>query len=333
MSKKNPRVTLQDIADAVGVTKMTVSRYLREPATVATNTRTRIADAIEELGYIKNRAPSMLARASSKTIGVVVSSLSNQVFSAVVQGIESVTRAHGFDTLLMHTGYDSATEEEKVAALLSYQIDALILTETEHTPLTRQMLRQADIPVVECMELPSQPLDMAVGLDHDAAAFAAVNQLIEAGCQDIAYFAARMDTRTQHRKNGYQRALQQAGLSEKIMQTTMSSSFSLGRELLNDALAQFETIDGIFCTNDDIAAGALLCAQEYGLRIPEDIRIIGYNQLDIGQALTPALASVVTPRFLMGQTSASLLLARLRNEVVEQPIVDVGFSIDAGGSL
>ena len=94
------RPTLQDIADLTGVTKMTVSRYLRDPSAVAEGTRERIAAAVEELGYIPNRAPDMLSNATSKAIGILIPSLSNQVFSAVIHGIEAVTRPAGYQTLL-----------------------------------------------------------------------------------------------------------------------------------------------------------------------------------------------------------------------------------------
>ena len=99
------RPTLQDIADLTGVTKMTVSRYLRDPSAVAEGTRERIAAAVEELGYIPNRAPDMLSNATSKAIGILIPSLSNQVFSAVIHGIEAVTRPAGYQTLLAHYGY------------------------------------------------------------------------------------------------------------------------------------------------------------------------------------------------------------------------------------
>ena len=106
------RPTLQDIADLTGVTKMTVSRYLRDPSAVAEGTRERIAAAVEELGYIPNRAPDMLSNATSKAIGILIPSLSNQVFSAVIHGIEAVTRPAGYQTLLAHYGYSPEREEE-----------------------------------------------------------------------------------------------------------------------------------------------------------------------------------------------------------------------------
>ncbi len=151
------RPTLQDIADLTGVTKMTVSRYLRDPQTVAEGTRERIAAAVEELGYIPNRAPDILSNATSRAIGILIPSLSNQVFSAVIHGIEAVTRPAGYQTLLAHYGYSPEREEEQIASLLSYNVDGLILSDSRHTERTRKMIATAGIPVVETMDLPPTP--------------------------------------------------------------------------------------------------------------------------------------------------------------------------------
>lgn len=118
--KKRP--VLQDVADLVGVTKMTVSRYLRNPEQVSEALRGKIAVALDELGYIPNRAPDILSNATSRAIGVLLPSLTNQVFSEVLRGIESVTDAFGYQTMLAHYGYKPEMEEE------TPRIDAL----TEH---------------------------------------------------------------------------------------------------------------------------------------------------------------------------------------------------------
>lgn len=188
---KKTRTTLQDVADQVGVTKMTVSRYMRNPESVAEKTRVKIAAAIEEMGYIENRAPAMLSKSSSKAIGILLPSLSNQIFASFVQGIETVTKANGYETLLAHFSYDELEEERKIASLLSYQVDGLILTESHHTPRTLQMIKNAGVPVVETMELPPQPIDMAVGLDHEDASYNAVKRMLDAGKRTIVYFGAR----------------------------------------------------------------------------------------------------------------------------------------------
>ncbi|MFA0087795.1 substrate-binding domain-containing protein [Vibrio sp. 10N.261.51.F12] len=327
------RPTLQDIADQVGVTKMTVSRFMRNPDSVALKTRVKIAKVVEEVGYIENRAPAMLSKSSSKAIGILLPSLSNQIFASFVQGIEAVTKAHGYDTLIAHFGYDEQEEENKVASLLSYQVDALILTESHHTKRTLQMIKTANIPVVETMELPENPIDMAVGLDHIEASYQAVKQMIIKGRTSIAYFGARLDTRTQLRMQGYDKAMSEAGLEIKHILTGSHSSFSLASELLDMALAQYPDIDGVFCTNDDLAIGTILTAQQRNILVPDDLAVVGYNALDIGQAIHPRLISVDTPRYEIGEKSAQLLIAALKGERPKQRSYDLGHQLTTGDSL
>jgi LacI family transcriptional regulator, gluconate utilization system Gnt-I transcriptional repressor len=201
------RPTLQDIADLTGVTKMTVSRYLRDPQAVAEATQERIAAAVEQLGYIPNRAPEILSNATSRAIGILIPSLSNQVFSALVRGIASVTRPAGYQTLLAHYGYSPEREEEQVASLLSYHVDALILSDSLHTPRTRKMIATAGIPVVETMDLPEQPIDLVVGMDHRAAAQAMVTEMLSRGRRRPIYLGAQLDVRTRLRMEGYDQAM------------------------------------------------------------------------------------------------------------------------------
>ncbi len=330
---KKSRTTLQDVADAVGVTKMTVSRYMRNPESVAKKTQEKIAAVIEQLGYIENRAPAMLSRASSNAIGVLLPSLSNQIFASFMQGVENVTKANGYETLLAHFGYDEQEEERKIASLLSYQVDGLILTASNHTPRTLQMIHNAGVPVVETMELPPAPIDMVVGLDHLDASYQVVRRMIAAGKRSIAYFGARLDTRTHLRMLGYDKAMQEAGLTTRHILTSEHSSFSLAENLLERALRQYPDLDGVFCTNDDIAIGTLFAAQQRGIKVPEQLSIVGYNALDIGKTIRPQITSVDTPRFDIGQKSAELIIARLKNEPIAQPIIDMGYIIREGESI
>ncbi|QJR82810.1 LacI family DNA-binding transcriptional regulator [Alteromonas pelagimontana] len=330
---KKKRATLQDIANRVGVTKMTVSRFLRAPHSVSSTTRTKIAAAVEELGYIQNRAPAMLSKSLSKAIGVVIPSLSNQVFATLVQGIEHTTGAHGYDTLIAHTGYSAVKEEEKIAMLLSYQVDGLILSETNHTTRTLRMLERAGIPVVETMELPDTPVDMAVGLNHANVAYEVVTKMLTTGRRNIVYLAARLDTRTRLRQQGYERAMTEAGQAPMVIATEAHSSFTLGGTLLQQALTRYPQVDGIFCTNDDIAVGAMMHCKANNIDIPHRLSVVGYNALDIGQAMTPKLTSVATPRFDIGVKSAELIIAALNGDPPPQKSYDLGYTLTAGESL
>ena len=149
---KNKRPTLQDVADLVGVTKMTVSRFLRNPEQVSVPLQTKIAEALEDLGYIPNRAPDILSKSKSHAIGVLLPSLTNQVFAEVIRGIESILEPAGYQTMLAHYGYSKEAEESRIATLLSYGVDGLIISESYHTERVRKMLSVAGIPVIEIMD-------------------------------------------------------------------------------------------------------------------------------------------------------------------------------------
>lgn len=331
MKKKRP--SLQDVASRVGVTKMTVSRFLRNPEQVSEALREKIARELDSLNYIPNRAPDILSNSTSHAIGVLLPSLTNQVFAEVIRGIESVTDKYGYQTMLAHYGYRAEKEEERLLSLLSYNIDGLILAERTHTPKTMKMLETAGIPVVEIMDSVSPCFDSAVGLDNIEASRKMVSEMIHRGCKRIIYLGARQDERTLMRLQGYEQAMQEAGLPIGHVMTPKSSSYSLGTELLHEARKQYPDLDGLYCTNDDIAIGAIFECQRMGIAVPEQIAISGFHGHDVGQVMTPRLASIFTPRDEMGQQAADLLLKRMKGKIARGQVIDVGFRIITGESI
>ncbi|CCN33650.1 HTH-type transcriptional regulator gntR [Vibrio nigripulchritudo SFn27] len=331
MKKKRP--TLQDVADLVGVTKMTVSRCLRDPSQVSEKLSVKIQQAVEELGYIPNRAPDILSNAKSKAIGVLVPSLTNQVFAEVIRGIEQITAPAGYQTMIAHYGYSAEVEEQNIASLLSYNVDAMILSENEHTPKAKKMLEVASIPVIEIMDSVSERLQQAVGFNNHQAAKSMTKAMIDSGRKNIAYFAARMDRRTQLKMAGYREAMQEAGLEPLELQTESASSFTLGAELLKQTLKSNSDTDGIFCTNDDLAIGAFYECIRQGISVPDQIGIAGFHGHDISQAMTPKLATVITPREEIGIQAATHLLKRLAGEPISEPVIDLSYQINMGESL
>mgnify|MGYP001210684663 CR=1 FL=1 len=333
MANKNKRPTLQDIADRVGVTKMTVSRCLRDPSQVSELLQDKISQAVEELGYIPNRAPDILSNAKSNAIGVLVPSLTNQVFAEVIRGIESVTTPAGYQTMIAHYSYSTELEEQSIASLLSYNVDAIILSENIHTDRARKMLQTAAIPVVEIMDSYAQPIEQAVGFDNTQAAQDMTLALLEKGRKRIAYFAARMDERTRLKMQGYRQAVENAGQDPISLQTEEASSFTLGATLLDQMLEHYPDVDGIVCTNDDLAIGALYECQRRGIRVPEQIAIAGFHGHDISQVIIPKLATVITPREEIGRVAAEQLIERLKGNESWEKTIDLGYKIEYGESI
>ncbi|UWS33460.1 gluconate operon transcriptional repressor GntR [Erwinia pyrifoliae] len=331
MKKKRPG--LQDVADRVGITKMTVSRYLRHPDQVSAALQSRIAAALDALGYIPNRAPDMLSNATSRAIGVLLPSLTNQVFADVLRGIETVTDRAGYQTMLAHFGYSAEKEELQLRSLLAWNIDGLILTERTHTAGSLRMIETAGIPVVETMDCISPCLDMAVGVDNVEAARQMTQAILQKGHRHTVYLGARLDERTLQKEQGYRLAMLEAGLEPKSVMMEAASSFSAGAMLLCEAQKRYPQTDSLFCTNDDLAVGAMFECQRQGLRVPQQMAIAGFHGHDIARVVVPQLATVQTPRERIGHQAAELLLARIRGERVTQQPVDVGFTIFTSESI
>lgn len=333
MTPKRKRPTLQHIADHLGITKMTISRYLRNPEAVAHQTGLRIAEAITEFGYIPNRAPDILSNAKSRAIGVLVPSLTNQVFADVIKGIELVTDKAGYQTMLAHYGYSQEKEEQRIESLLSYNVDGIILSENHHSKRTLKMLEVANIPVIEIMDSSEIGIQQAVGFDNISAAQSMVETMISRGHKNIVYFTARMDKRTKLKMQGYEQAMLKYHLEPHSLITDEPSSFTLGAKQLQQALAQYPDIDGIFCTNDDLAIGALFECQRLGIKVPKEMAIAGFHGHDVGQSLTPQLATVITPRLEIGKVAAQELLNRLKGEAQQSSIINLGYQIHLGESI
>lgn len=330
---KNRRPSLQDVADRVGITKMTVSRFLRNPEQVSESLRGKIAQAVDDLGYIPNKAPDILSNATSHAIGVLLPSLTNQVFAEVIRGIESVTDKHSYQTMLAHYGYLPEKEEERLTSLLSYNIDGVILAERTHTDRTLRMLKTSGIPVVEIMDSVSPCLDIAVGIDNFEASRQMTHAMIARGCRKVVYIGARYDERTFIRLKGYEQAMLDAKLEPRNVMTQESSSYSLGAQLLHSCKEKYPDTDGLFCTNDDLAIGAIFECQRLGINVPKDLAISGFHGHDVGQVMTPKLASILTPRDQMGRKAAEVLLARMSGKKVAATHFDVGFFLLTGESI
>ncbi len=330
--KKN-RVTMQDVAKRLGITKMTVSRFLNKPSSVAAATATKIQNAVNELGFVPSRVPAMLAQDSSKALGVVIPSFSNMVFADMIQGIEDAARAQDFSVLIAHSGYSQPLEERLIADLLSYQVDGLILTEPEHSELTCRRIKAMAVPCVETMSIPSAPLQHAIGLNHRSVMRHCTKALLDSGRLQPVYFGVRLDIRTMQRQQGYEDAMREYGLTPCVLDSEERSNFTLASKLMQECLIRYPHADAILTTNDDIAVGAMLACQSRGIKIPDDIAILGYNGLNIGSATIPMLCSIGTPRYEIGRQAVALLLQNLQEHDMPSQNIILPYSITAGHSV
>lgn len=329
---KVQRITLHDIAALAGVTKMTVSRYLRTPEKVKPETAERIASVIAEVGYEPDPDNPVVSGNIAPRIGVLVPSFHNQIFADVLAGIESVTTSHGYQTLVVNYDYDSLREEEQIATVLAFNVKGLLLTESVHTLRAEKYLKAAKIPIAEVMGLTDNPERINVGFDNYRAGFDMTNMLLASGKKHIVYFGSMSDIRDEQRYAGYCKAMEAAELSVGRISPNKVSSVSIGTGMMTLARQMYKEMDGILCTNDDLAVGVLQECLASGIKVPQEMAIAGFHGLEIGQIITPRLASVLTPRFEMGKVATEILIKKIKGiPTIEK--VDLHYRLSMGETI
>jgi LacI family gluconate utilization system Gnt-I transcriptional repressor len=187
------------------------------------------------------------------------------------------------------------------------------------------------IPVIQTMELTDAPIDINIGLSQIEAGYAATRYLIDLGFRRIGHVAARLEPRARRRMEGYRRAMNEVGIdpAQMISSTTRPSTFALGAELFSEILAAAPNVEAVFCCNDDLALGAVFECQRRGIRIPEDLSIIGFNDLEFCASAFPSLTTVATPRYEIASRAAEIVLDIIQGSG-ERPTerrLDLGFRI------
>ena len=330
------RATLADVASRAGVSPVTVSRAIRHPEMVSEELRLRIDDAVRTLNYIPNHLASALASTRTQIVGVVVPSLTNGVFDDYLGAIQDVLNPAGIQVLVSNVRYSEVEEEKAIQTLLGYHPEAMIVTGVDQTERSRQMLRNSGVPVVQTMDITATPIDLNIGLDHSAAGAAAVHYLYDQGHRKIAHLTARGDPRARRRHAGYLRAMTELGLSTEglVVASPTTSTVEMGGQQFAEVLAQVPDVSAVFTCNDDLALGTLFECQRRSITVPDDVAIVGFNDLDFCIAAVPTLTSVSTERRKMGTWSAEAILEIIRGSGKRPrlPQVDVGFSIKKRGS-
>jgi len=321
------RATLEEVAQLAGVSTMTASRALSQPRLVSETTRAKVEQAVAELGYVPNRAARALASAHSRVIVVLVPSLSNAVFTAVLDGIHDAVEASQYQLLIGNTHYSDAEEEKLLNIYLQSNPDGVLLSGLSHSAHVQRVLGSSRIPIVSMMDLADGEQDLSVGFSQLDAGHTMTRHLLDKGYRRIAFIGAQLDERTLRRADGYRRAMQAAGLADPRLEvmTSEPSTIALGAQLMQRTLAL--GCDAVFCCNDDLAHGAIYHCQRHGVRVPQDVAIAGFNDLPASAWMMPSLTTVDTPRYRIGYEAASLLLEVIDGRAPAQRRIDLGFTL------
>lgn len=329
-NEKTP--TLEDVARLAGLSPMTVSRAINKPQLVRSATVARVMAAIQACGYTPNLLAGGLASKRSRLIAVVVPQINNSMFVDTVQAISDRLAARGFHMLLCVTGYSDDNEASVVATILSRRPDGMVLTGINHSPELRKTILNIGLPVVETWDFTPTPLDMLVGFSHKKIGSAIGDYCWQQGYRSLGLVWAG-DRRAQLRRKALVDVMQgQPGCRILGVNAPVPTSLGAGRQALSQLLAQGDSFDVIICSSDTLAQGVIMEAESRSLRVPQQLAVIGFGDLNFAAFNQPSITTVAIHRVRMGEHAATLLADKIEGLEPHEPVIDLGFTLIARDS-
>jgi LacI family transcriptional regulator len=310
--------TIQDVAKLAGVAPITVSRVMNNSGYASEETRARVEAAIIELGYIPNTLARGLRSKRTHTLALVVTDITNPFFTLIARGVEDRASHSGYTVIYCNTDESEVKEEKYINILLQKQVDGVLLVPARSNSKSVNFLFSNEIPVVLIdRSIPDTQTDL-VRSDSQEGAYNLTRHLIELGHKKIVTMTGPREVSTSSdRVSGYQRAMVEAGLEDFEGVYYDTYTLTSGYELTQQALALNPRPTAIFGTNNFISIGVLKALRDAGLRVPEDMSVVGFDDLPASMVVDPILTVAAQPAYEMGSQAAELLLKRISAELPE----------------
>ena len=317
-------MSIQKIARLAGVSVATVSRVLNNSDTVKAKNRERVLQAIKESNYQPNLLARQLRTARSNMILVMVSNIANPFCAEVVKGIEEEAEKNGYRILLCNSGSDLVRSTSGLQLLSGKMVDGII-TMNALSSLPELTTMIGDAPWVQCAEYADNGSISCVGINDVDAAQGAVSRLVDGGRKRIALINHDLSYRySRLRERGYKSVLHVRELAYQQVIYASDLSAAAGKQAMEMLLAQEEQPDAVFAVSDSLAAGALRAIAQAGMRVPEDIAVVGFDGTELAEVVSPQLTTVEQPSREIGRTAVTLLMKRIDNPdaAVERVMMD-----------
>lgn len=311
------RPSVKDVAARAGVSLGTVSNVLNRPDAVRPETRARVEAAIQELGFVRNASARQLRQGVSHTIAYVVLDAGNPFFTDVARGVEDEAREHDLAVYLCNSAEDPARERAYLDQLLQQRVRGVCITPAGGSHDQLHHLVQAGIPVVLVDRRAADEPFCSVGVDDVTGGSLAATHLLERGHDRVAFVGPRAVLQSADRLDGARKAFSAVGKSDEDLVVLETDSMTVGegrvagQRLLG--LSRRRRPTSVFCANDLLALGLLQQLMQTGVSVPDDIAIVGYDDIEFAAAAAVPLTSVMQPRLRLGRTAAQLLVDESAN--------------------
>jgi len=315
---------MMDIARDLRVSVATVSKVLRNQGKISPATRKRVLRRARQVNYQMNWVARSLVTRRTFTIGLLLPDFTHPFFAEIAKSVAQAVRVHGYHVIISYFEEDPAVEAGEAESLLARQVDGIILASVQpHGQVELfQRIRSRQVPYV-LIDRPIPGLQAPfVGADNEAIGLLATEHLIARGCQRIAHLRGPNVGTAEARLEGFRRALTRHGLSaQSDLVMTAGHSDESGYQAMRRLLQRYPRPDGVFCYNDPIAIGAMKAIQEEGLKIPQDVSVVGAGNVRYSAVLAVPLTTVDQGTSEMGTRAAELLLDRIDSPRALRPKV------------
>ncbi|HOJ02245.1 MAG TPA: LacI family DNA-binding transcriptional regulator [Anaerolineaceae bacterium] len=321
MTNNLKRTTVHDVAKKAGVSTATVSRVINDNDAVSYELKAQVQKVIDELGYRPNKAAHHLRSGKVKRVGVLFADIRNPFFTSVLAGIENSLHEAGYALILGNSNEDAKIENMQLQAFLDEGVAGIILSAVTNSGSPYQQVLDAGIPILAIDRIPGNLKVDSISIDNVTAAKQAALHLINLGHQKIAFIGGPEHISTAHlRKKGYLEALEEHPSRQPIIELGDFRQ-SGGYQATKNILAAHDDISAFLVANNLMTLGALQAFNEKKILIPEQIALVGFDDMPWATSLQPPLTVVAQPTYDMGKIAARLLLDRIKNP--DSPIQQV----------
>ena len=324
--------TLDAVAREAQVSSATVSRFFNSPEMLSPRTAQRVRDTVERLGYVPNLLAGALASSRTRLIAAVIPEISQSLFASTIQSLSDTLADEGYSVMLGLTGAHDEHVERQIVSIIGRRPEGIILTGPTLSLETRRRLKGSEIATIETWDLPAEPIDLVVGFSHEAVGRAIALHALKSG-RRRAFVASASGVRALARRYGFAKAMMEGGAPEPVVAAFASpTTYRYGRTVVAAHLQSGGRPEVIVCSSDWSAHGALDELRSRGIRVPEDVAVIGFGDLEFASDLEPSLTTIKIDGHVIGLKAAEFLLRRMQGQRIEEPVVDIGFTLVARAS-